>query len=105
MALNEAAKEAIWCARFLNELGSRKKDTPVLLRGNNQGTIALTKNPEFHRRSKHIEIKWHWIREVVELKKIDIRFIPTKEMVADGFTKPLPPKLFEEFRTMLGMNR
>ena len=105
MALNEAAKEAIWCARFLVELGFRKENIPVLLRGDNQGAIALTENPEFHRRSKHIEIKWHWIREVVELRKIEIKFISTKEMVADGFTKPLPHKPFEEFRKMLGMEK
>ena len=104
MALNEAAKEAIWCARFLKELRFRNDD-PVLLRGDNQGSIALTENPEFHRRSKHIEIKWHWIREVVASKKIKIRFISTKEMVADGLTKPLQPKPFEEFRTMLGMKK
>ena len=59
MALNEAAKEAIWCARFLVELGFRDENLPVLLRGDNQEAIALTKNPEFYRRLKHIEIKWH----------------------------------------------
>ena len=103
MALTEAAKEAIWCARFLAELGYRKKDTPVLLRGDNQGSIALAENPEFHRRTKHIEIKWHWIREVVELGRVSIKFIPTTEMVADGLTKPLAAKPFEDFKSMLGM--
>ena len=97
MALTEAAKEAIWCARFLAELGYRK-DTPVLLRGDNQGSIALAENPEFHRRTKHIEIKWHWIR-VVELGRVSIKFIP----VADGLTKPLAAKPFEDFKSMLGM--
>ena len=74
MALIEVAKEAIWCARFLTVLDFRK-ETPVLIRGDNQGAIALTKNLEFHRRNKHIEIKWHWIREVVELNKIQISYI------------------------------
>ena len=104
MALTEAAKEAIWCARFLTELGYRKKGHPVLLRGDNQGSIALAENPEFHRRTKQIEIKWHWIREVVELGKIKIKFISTKEMVADRLTKPLAAKPFEDFKLMLGMN-
>ena len=104
MALKEAAKEAIWSARFLAELGYRKKDTPVLLRGDNQGSIALAENPEFHRRTKLIEIKWHWIREVVELGKVKIKFISTKEMVADGFTKPLAAKPFEDFKTILGID-
>ena len=67
MSMTEAAKEAIWCARFLTELGYWTKGTLVLLRGDNQGSVALAENPEFHRRTKHIEIEWHWIREVVEL--------------------------------------
>ena len=58
MALVETAKETIWCARFLAELHYRE-DTPVLLRADNQGSIYLSKNPEFHKRTKHIEIKWH----------------------------------------------
>ena len=68
MALTEATKEALWCSRFLNELGFREANFPILLRGDNQGAIALTDNPEFHRRTKHIEIKWHWIRDVVKSK-------------------------------------
>ena len=71
MALVETAKEAIWCARFLAELHYRE-DTPVLFRADNQGSIYLSKNPEFHERTKHIEIKWHWIREVVEAGQISM---------------------------------
>lgn len=57
IALTKAAKETIWCAHFLAELGFRKKNTPVLLQGDNQGAIALTKNLKFHDRFKHIKIK------------------------------------------------
>lgn len=104
MAMTEAAKEAIWCARFLVELDFRKKNTPVLIRGDNQGAIALAKNPEFHSRNKHIEVKWHWIREVRRSRKILIKYISTKEMVADGLTKPLAPGPFQNFKAMLGMS-
>lgn len=104
MAMTEAAKEAIWCARFLAELDFRKKDTPVLIRGDNQGAIALAENPEFHSRNKHIEVKWHWIREVRRSRKILIEYISTKEMVADGLTKPLAPDPFQDFKAMLGMD-
>lgn len=103
MALTKAAKEAIWCAQFLIELGFRK-DPSVLIRGDNQGAIALTENQEFHKRNKHIEIKWHWIREAVELQKIQISYIPTKEIIADGLTKPLAPGLFQALKALLGMN-
>ena len=103
MALTEAAKEAIWCARFLVEFGFQK-DSLVLIQGNNQGAIALTENPEFHKQNKHIEIKWHWIWEAVELRKIQISYISTKEMIADGLTKPLASGPFQAFKELLGMS-
>lgn len=103
MALVETAKEAVWCARFLAELGYRKGESPVLLRADNQGSISLSKNPEFHKRTKHIEIKWHWIREVVESGRIKIEYISTKSMIADGLTKPLNGQLFKDFKIMMGM--
>ena len=105
MALTEATKEALWCSRFLNELGFREANLPILLRGDNQGAIALTENPEFHRRTKHIEIKWHWIRDVVKEGKVKIEYIRTNEMVADGLTKPLPSKTFNSFVNMMGMGQ
>ena len=69
MALVETEKEAVWCARFLAELEYRKKDAFVFLRTDNQGSIDLSKNPEFHKGTKHIEIKWHWIRKVIKAAK------------------------------------
>ena len=72
MALVETAKEAVWCVRFLAELGYRKEKNPVLVRADNQRSISLFKNPEFHKRTKHIEIRLHWICEVVKLGRIKI---------------------------------
>ena len=103
MATTEAGKEALWIARFLAALGYRLPGHPVSLRADNRGAILLTANPEFHRRTKHIEVRYHWIREKVESKEITITYISTKEMVADGLTKALDPKPFRAFRTMIGM--
>ncbi len=80
-----------------------KKDTPVLLHADDQGSIDLSKNPEFHKRTKHIEIKWNRIREVVESSRIKVGYISTKEMIADGLTKPLSGQLFKGFKDMMGM--
>ena len=105
MAMSEAAKEAIWASRFLEELGVKKgKNQPILLYADNQGAIDLTVNPLFHKRTKHIEIRWHWIREVVARKKIAIQYLPTKEMLADGLTKPLPTPGFQAFKRMLNLS-
>ncbi len=66
MAACEAGKEALWVSRFLAALGFRLPTLPVDLRVDNKGAISLTENPEFHRRTKHIEVRYHWIREKVE---------------------------------------
>ena len=66
--------------------------------------ISLTENPEFHRKTKHIEVHWHWIREKVERKVIVMSYISTKEMRADGLTKALSSKMFKDFRRMIGMS-
>ncbi len=103
MALVETRKEVVWFARFLAELGYRKKDAPVLLHADNQDSIDLSKNPEFHKRTKYIEIKWHWIGEVGESGRIKVEYISTKEMIADGLPKPLSGLLFKAFNNMMGM--
>jgi histone deacetylase 1/2 len=61
------------------------------------GATYLSANPVFHARAKHIEIDFHFIRERVMKKQLEIRFIPSKDQVADGFTKPLPARNFIEF--------
>ena len=55
----------------------------------NQGCIALAKNPVFHSRTKHIDIKFHFLREKIEEDMMELEYKPTNEMIADGFTKAL----------------
>jgi Reverse transcriptase (RNA-dependent DNA polymerase). len=106
MAQTQATREAIWLRRLLQELQGTTKTgelpTTVIF-GDNQGAIALTKNPEHHERSKHISIQWHFTREKVEEGLVDIRYTPTSKQVADGLTKALPRGPFETFRKALGL--
>jgi hypothetical protein len=67
----------------------------------NQGAIALVKNPENHARSKHIAIQEHFVREKVQLGEVELRYVPTKKQVADGLTKALPKAPFQAFYTAL----
>ncbi len=101
-ALCEAGKEAVWQGYLLAELGFRKKSTLVILYADNQGSIALSNNPEFHRRTKHIDVLFHWIREAVSMKQLQTIYILTAEMAADGLTKSLPTPGFLEFCRMIG---
>lgn len=87
-AITEAAKEAAWIQSFLGELG-----TPIPryhLWCDNQGAIAMTQNAVSHARTKHIDIKHHFIKDLVEDKKVTIEYVHTSENVADVFTKALP---------------
>ena len=90
MALLQAVKESIWIQRFLKELErySAVKNGNRIME-DNQGAIALAHNPEYHARTKHIDVQYHFVRECVEMGKVKLVYCPTEEMVADALTKPL----------------
>ena len=74
-----------------------KKLTAVLLFNDNLKTTALAKNLEYKSKTKHIEMKWHWIREIYQQKMIELPYIATKKNLANGFTKLLKPEKFYVF--------
>ena len=78
-------------------------DEPTKVHEDNQGTIALSRNPKSHPCAKHIDIKFHYVREVIEKKKMDLVYCPTEEMIADIMTKGLPKPRFEELRSQIGV--
>jgi hypothetical protein len=89
-ALAYTGKEAVWIRSMLDQLyQSRYTDKPTLIYRDNQGAITLVKNPEFHARTKHIDVSAHYVRELVEDHKISLVYIQTDEMLADMLTKPL----------------
>lgn len=101
IALSSAAQEATWLRRILAELGNSTGCVPLM--EDNQGAIALAKNPVAHARTKHIDIRYHYIREAVQSGLIDLQYCPTHEMCADLLTKLLPKVQFERLRLALGM--
>ena len=103
MGETQATKEAVWLRELLKGLLAQDELTATIIFGDNQGAIALARNPHFHARTKHIDIQHHYVREVVEAGKVDIQFVPTTKQVADGLTKPLPRVAFEPFRDALGL--
>jgi hypothetical protein len=62
---------------------------PTTIFGDNQGALALTDNPEFHPRTKHIDVSAHYIRELIEDQVVKLQYRSTEQMLADCLTKPL----------------
>lgn len=101
MALTQAAKSAMWLKRLLNQLGAGLETIKIF--GDNQGSHALSRTTAFHARSKHIDIQYHFVREKVLLKEIEIEYIPTADMVADALTKTLPRVPFVNLCSGMGI--
>ena len=102
VAQTHAAKEAIWLRSFVSKV-TGKQEKPLTISCDNQGTIALLKDNKFHARTKHIDLRYHFIREAVEDGKIKVKYVPTDENVSDIFTKALPKPKFTCFVEMLGL--
>jgi hypothetical protein len=102
IALSSACQEAVWLQRLLTDIGENIK--PITIMEDNQGAIAIAKNPVGHKRTKHIDIRYHFVREQTQKGVIEIQYLSTKEMLADMFTKPLPRGQFEYLRSKIGMN-
>jgi transposase InsO family protein len=102
LALTEATQEAVWLRTLLEEL-RLPQTLPTPMQEDNQGTIALSENPQFHRRSKHFLPKLHFIREKVADQTISIEYCPTEEMMADVLTKALPKDAHQSHVHRMGM--
>lgn len=85
MAACSATKEAIWLKRLLMDIGEFKQDS-VCLNIDNQSAICLIKNVDYHKRCKHIDIKYNFVKDKYVEKQIDLNYVCTKEQYADVFT-------------------
>jgi hypothetical protein len=102
IAASTGACQGMWLARLLAELKGEEANT-VTLKIDNESAIALSKNPIFHDRSKHIDIRYHFIRECVEEDRVRLQSIGTTEQLADILTKALGRAHFCEMRSRIGV--
>ncbi|KAG7532846.1 Zinc finger CCHC-type superfamily [Arabidopsis thaliana x Arabidopsis arenosa] len=94
MALTDASKEAVWLLGLMNELGFKQKTVDIY--SDSQSAIALAKNAVFHERTKHIEVKYHFIRDLISDGVIQVKKIATSYNPADIFTKVVPVGILQE---------
>lgn len=102
MAACEGSKECIWLRQLLADVGYKQMEA-TQLNIDNQAAIRLLNNPELHHRTKHIDIRLHFIRELKENETIFVKYVDTKQQKADLFTKPLNNQSLKNNIFLLGM--
>ena len=103
-AIANATAEIMWIQTLLYELGIQVPKAARLW-CDNIGAKYLTANPVFHARTKHIEVDYHFVRERVARKLLEIEYVSTRDQIADGFTKPLSVRQLEIFKNNLNLGR
>jgi hypothetical protein len=94
----------VWVRNLLRNVGNAQS-FPTDLFCDNQSAIKMVHNPEFHSRTKHIDVHLHFIREKQDDKTIGIQYISTHDQLADIFTKPLSRITFEKLRAGISVSR
>uniref|UniRef100_A0A2N9JBE9 Integrase catalytic domain-containing protein n=1 Tax=Fagus sylvatica TaxID=28930 RepID=A0A2N9JBE9_FAGSY len=104
VAATSSVCHAVWLRSLLKELHmSQVEATEIFV--DNKSALALAKNPVFHDRSKHIDTRYHFIRECIARKEVQLEFVKSQDQVADIFTKPLKYDTFYKLRALLGVIR
>ena len=103
VAAAHAAKEALWLRSFIEQLFDTKL-SPTTMFSDNQSAIALAKDHQYHARTKHIDVRYHFIRWIVEKGAVRLVYCPTEDMVADTLTKALPSAKVKHFAVELGLS-
>ncbi|KAL7129296.1 hypothetical protein ABFS83_13G056600 [Erythranthe nasuta] len=102
MAVTSAACQVVWLRRILAELQQEQEGATEIF-CDNKSTISMTKNPSFQSRTKHIDIRFHFVRDLVAKDEMSLKYCNTNEQVADVLTKSLSKEKFVYFRNLLGV--
>ena len=104
LALCEGAKLVAWARQLLSELGYPQPG-PTVVYEDNQSTIRMVNNGNDKGRTKHIDVRFHYVREMIENKQIVVQYKPTQDMIADILTKVTPKPIFNQLRpSLLGLS-
>ena len=105
VAASDAAKEALWLGRLAHTFRQVDSDSALVVYNDSQSVVALSKNPVHHNASKHIEVRYHFVRDCVISGKISLKKISTTDNVADGMTKCLSADRFRSLRHQMGVTK
>ena len=104
IAACEAAKELVWLKKFYNDLEVvPNMEKPLVLYCDNSGAVANSKEPRSHKKGKHIERKYHQIREIVHREEVVVMKIALEQNLVDPFTKTLHERVFTSHLEGLGL--
>ena len=106
VALSSAVQEAVWLKHFLVHFCVYNNVVePVTINCDSQDAIAYTKDPKYHGKRKHIDIKYNFVRDMVVQKEVNVKYISTHQMIADPLTKPIACDVYERHVKSLGLHR
>ena len=102
VALSTCAQEAIWLTKLFFDITGLEV-TPMKIYEDNQAVICIAKNNEFHSKTKYMDIKLHFVRNLVKTKRFEVKYLTTNDMIADILTKPVPRQHFKYLRELCGI--
>ena len=100
MSFSRATSQALWMSKFFTEIGL-PTPRPILIHADNNGSISHSLNNKNHRRTKHIDVRHHFVKDHVKCGNVTFQYILSSENIADLFTKPLPREKIRQFTTKL----
>ena len=102
VSASDASREAVWLRKLLSDLFYMSL-VPVVIHCDNRSCIKISENPVFHDRSKQMEMRYYYLRDIVQRRAISLRYVSIDEQTADVLTKLLSKTKFEYFRDKLGV--
>ena len=106
VACSAAVQEVVWLRRFFQHLGVVTNTLgPVTIHCDSMAALAYAKDPKYHGRTKHIDLRYHYIRDMIAQKEVILKHIPTTQMVADPLTKPIARDVYMAHVRTLGLRR
>ncbi|KRX33673.1 Copia protein, partial [Trichinella sp. T9] len=102
VALAEASRELLWLCQLLNDFGVQTLDATTLYE-DNEGCIRLVESDRFRERTKHINVRFHMVKDLRKKGILEVKYCPSEEMIADNLTKPVCKQQIENFTKKVGL--